>query len=144
MNWLHKISNATIDRMPKSISAGNHALIDYMLAGVTLGFAMYTFKRNKTAAMAALIAAMAEATNVAMTDIPGGVAKVISFPLHGRIDMGTSAMLAAMPGFMGFSDQPESRFFYGSAIFANVVVSLTDFTGTGAKAQSQALMAATE
>jgi hypothetical protein len=144
MNWLHKISNATIDRMPKSITPGNHALIDYLLAGATMGFAIYSFKRNKAAAMAGLFAAMAEVTNVAMTDVPGGMCKVISFPMHGRIDMGTSAMVAALPGFMGFADQPESRFFYGSAVLANVVVSMTDFTGTGAKAQSKALMAATD
>ncbi len=144
MNWLNKISNFTIDRMPKSISPANHAVIDYVVAGATMGFAIYCLKKNKAAAMAGLIASLAEVTNVAMTDVPGGICKEISFPLHGRIDMGTSAMLAALPGFMGFADQPESRFFYGSAVLANLVVSMTDFTGTGAKAQSQALMAATE
>ncbi len=144
MNWLEKMSNAAIDRMPKSISPQNHAMIDYMVAGATAAFAIYCFKRNKAAAMAGMMAAMAEVTNVAMTDVPGGICKVISFPLHGRIDMGTSAMLAALPRFMGFAGEPESKFFYGSAALASLVVSMTDFTGTGARAQSQALMEARE
>lgn len=144
MNWLEKISSSALDRMPRTITPGNHAVLDYLVAGATLGFGFYCLKRNKAAAVAAFMAAAAEVTNVALTDVPGGLYKVISFPLHGRIDMGTSAMLAAMPGFMGFADEPESRFFYASAAVATLVVSMTDFTGTGERAQSQALLSARE
>ena len=144
MNWLDKISNVAIDRMPKKISPGTHAAIDYCLAAATAGYALLCLRHNKPAAMAGLMAAMLEVTNVAMTDIPGGICREISFPLHGRIDMGTTALLAAMPRFLGFADQPESRFFYGSAMANSLVTSMTDFTGTGETAQSQSLLGARE
>ena len=144
MNWLDKISNVAIDRMPKKISPGTHATIDYCLAAATAGFALLCLRRNKPAAMAGLIAALVEVTNVAMTDIPGGMCKEISFPLHGRIDMGTTALLAAMPRFLGFADEPEGRFFYGAAVATSLVTAMTDFTGTGELAQSQKLLSARE
>ena len=91
-----------------------------------------------------MMAAMAEVTNVAITNIPGGICKEISFPLHGRIDMGLTAMLTAMPKFMGFGDEAESKFFYSAALATSIVTSLTDYTGTGELAQSQSLLAARE
>lgn len=142
MKWLMKLSNVAIDRMPKAISPGTHAMIDYGLAAVTVAFAIRCLRHNKAAAIAAFIAAAAELTNVMVTDIPGGVVRHISFPLHGRIDMGNTAMLAAMPGFMSFGGEPESRFFYGSAVATKLVTSLTDFTGTGETAQSEDILAA--
>ncbi len=142
MTWLERISNTAIDRMPSTISAANHAKIDYALAAVTLGAAIYFMRHNKTAAIAGFVATTAELTNVAMTNIPGGLTKSISFPLHGRIDMGNSALLASMPGFMGFSETPESKFFYGAAAAISLLVAMTDFTGTGERAQSQYLLEA--
>jgi hypothetical protein len=141
-NWLDRGSKMAIDRMPKSISPGTHVAIDYALAAGTAAFGIYCLRNNKAAGVAALIAAMAEATNVAMTDAPGGMCKTISFPLHGRIDMGLSGILAAMPKFMGFADTKESRFFYLSAAAASMVVAMTDFTGTGERAQSRYLLEA--
>lgn len=143
-NWVEKVSSVAIDRMPKKISPGTHALIDYGLAAATAVFALLCWKRNKAAAAAAMMAAMAEVTNIAITDIPGGVCKEISFPLHGRIDMGLTAMLTAMPKFMGFGDEPERLFFYSSALATGIVTSMTDYTGTGELAQSQSLLEARE
>jgi hypothetical protein len=142
MKWLLKLSNVAVDRMPKRISPSTHAMIDYGFAALTLLYAIKCLRHNKAAAMAGFVAAAAELTNVLMTDIPGGAIKQISFPLHGRIDMGNTAMLAAMPGFMGFGGEPESRFFYGSAATIQLLTSLTDFTGTGETAQSETILAA--
>lgn len=142
MNWLNRVSDLAIDRMPKRIDPATHATIDYALAAGTAAFGLMCFRTNKAAGVAAMVAAMAEATNVAMADIPGGVAKSISFPLHGRIDMGLSGILAALPGFMGFADTKEARFFYAAAAATTMVVSMTDFTGTGERAQSHAIMSA--
>jgi hypothetical protein len=144
INWTEKISSVAIDRLPKRISPSTHAIIDYGLAAATAGYALMCWKRNKAAAAAALMAAMAEVTNVAITDIPGGICKEISFPLHGRIDMGLTAMLTAMPQFMGFANEPESKFFYASALATSIVTSMTDYTGTGELAQSRSLLDARE
>ena len=144
MNWVNKISSVAIDRLPKKISPGSHAMIDYGLAAATAGFGLLCLKRNKAAAAAAFMASMGQVTNVAITDIPGGVCREISFPLHGRIDMGITAVLTAMPRFLGFADQPESRFFYASALATSILTGLTDFDGTGERAQSQSLLEARE
>lgn len=142
MTWLESISTAAIDRMPSKISARNHAKIDYALAAITAGFAIYCLQRNKTAAVAGLIAAAAGITTVAMTGVPGGLAKAISFPLHGRIEMGNSAILASMPRLMGFAGTSESKFFYGMAAAVSMVIAATDFTGTGERDQSRYLLEA--
>jgi hypothetical protein len=128
-----------MDRMPKRISPSTHAKIDYAMAAATFGFGVMCMGRNKAAGVAAMMAAMAELTNIAMTDVPGGICKSISFPLHGRIDGGTAGMLASLPQLMGFADTKESRFFYASAVATTLVVSMTDFTGTGERAQSRVL-----
>lgn len=142
IRWLQKVASVGVDRMPSKISPGTHAMIDYGLAIVTAIFAIRCLRTNKAAAVAGIMASLCELTNIAMTDVPGGICKEISFPLHGRIDMGNSAMLAAMPKMMGFADDPESKFFYATAVASTVVTGLTDYTGTGATNQSQALLAA--
>lgn len=140
MNWLNRLSNLAIDRMPKTISPGAHASIDYAVAAAFAGYGLVCMRNNKAAGMAAMMASLATVTNVAMTDVPGGMCKTISFPLHGRIDMGLSGMYAALPGLMGFTDTKESRFFMMGAVVGSLVTSMTDFTGTGERQQSQALL----
>lgn len=142
LKWLDRGSRMAIDRMPKRISPGAHTAIDYALAAATAAYGVRCLRRNKAAGVAALMASLAEITNVAMTDAPGGVCRTISFPLHGRMDMGLSGMLAAMPKFMGFADTKESRFFYLTAAAGSLLAAMTDYTGTGERAQSRYLMRA--
>jgi hypothetical protein len=52
---------------------------------------------------------------------------VISFPAHGKIDMGLAATCSAMPSFMAFEDEPEARFFRLLGMNITVVTALTDF-----------------
>lgn len=144
MNWLNRISNLAVDRLPSRVSPGTHLALEYGLAAATAGFAFMCLRRNKAAAVAGFIAAGAQLTNALMTSAPGGVAHVSSFPLHGRIDRGNAAMLAALPQFMGFAGDPESRFFYAAAAASSVLTGITDYTGTGERAQSRALAAARE
>jgi hypothetical protein len=140
MNWLNRASKLAIDRMPKTIDAKTHAKIDYAMAAAMAGFGIMCLRNNKAAGMAATIASLAQVTNVAMTDVPGGICKTISFPLHGRVDMALTGILATMPAVLGFSDTKESRIFALSAVAMSVVTAMTDFTGTGERAQSQALL----
>lgn len=118
------------DRMPKVISPQAHAIADYVTLG---GFILMTalfWKRNKKAAIASLICAGSEAVNTMLTDFPGGVAKVISFPTHGKIDMGLAATASSLPNFMGFADDPEAKYFRVMGLNITTVGALTDFEQT--------------
>jgi hypothetical protein len=115
------------DRMPKVISPQAHAIADYITLG---GFILMTtlfWKRNKRAAIASLICAGSEAVNTMLTDFPGGVAKVISFPTHGKVDMGLAATASALPNFMGFADEPEAKYFRVMGLNITTVGAMTDF-----------------
>ncbi len=115
-------------RMPKVISPKGHAIADYVTLAGLVGMSALLWKKKKRAAIAALTCAVAEATNTLLTDFPGGVAKVISFPTHGKIDMGLAATCSAMPNFMGFDDEPEAKFFRMMGINITVIGALTDFS----------------
>ena len=115
------------DRMPKVISPKSHAIADYIALGGLLLMGALFWKKNKRAAIAALTCAGAEAANTMLTDFPGGVAKVISFPTHGKIDMGLAATCSALPTFMGFGDEPEAKFFRIMGLNITTVAALTDF-----------------
>jgi len=116
------------DRMPKVISPKAHAIADYItLGGLTLMAALF-WKKNKRAAIAALTCAGAEATNTLLTDFPGGLAKVISFHNHGRIDMGLAATCSALPNFMGFDEEPAAKYFRVMGLNITTIAALTDFS----------------
>ena len=144
MTWLNRISNLAVDRLPARITPGTHLAMEYGLAAATAGFALLCLRRNKAAAIAGFIAAGAQLTNALMTGAPGGAVNVSSFPLHGRIDRGNAAIMAALPNFMGFASDPESRFFYAAAVASSVLTGMTDYTGTGERSQSRALAEARE
>lgn len=113
--------------LPKVVSPRAHAIADYSTAAIfLLGSALF-WKRNKRAAIASLLCGMAEAGVATLTDYPGGVKPVISFPLHQKIDFGLSSMTATMPSFLAFEDEEEKAFFrVQSAVIAGVAA-LTDF-----------------
>lgn len=118
---------ALSDRMPKVLSPKQHAIADYItLGGLVLMTAMF-WRRNKRAAIASLVCAGVEATNTMLTDFPGGVTDSISFRTHGKIDMGLAATCSALPNFMGFSDEPEAKWFRMMGLNITTVGALTDF-----------------
>jgi hypothetical protein len=119
---------AMSNRMPKVISPKAHAIADYITLGGLIVLSAICWKKNKRAAVAALTCAGAEATTTLLTNFPGGVAKVISFPTHGKIDMGLAATCSAMPNFMGFDDEPEAKFFRIMGLNITTIGALTDFS----------------
>jgi len=119
---------AMSNHMPKVISPKGHAIADYITLAGLVGMAAIFWKKNKRAGIAALTCAAAEATNTMLTNFPGGVAKMISFRTHGKIDMGLAATCSAMPNFMGFDDEPEAKFFRVMGINITVIGALTDFS----------------
>ena len=127
MPVLQKGVAAVANRMPKVISPTAHAIIDYITIAGWISIAAMTWKRDKRAGISALICAGAELGTVLMTDFPGGVAKVISFPTHGKIDMGLAATASAMPSFMGFDDASDAKWFRIQGLNITGVTAMTDF-----------------
>lgn len=111
--------------LPKVISPRAHAIADYSTALAFLAGSALFWKRNKRAAVASLICGAAGAGVLALREHPGGLGS--SAPMHKTIDFGLASMVAAMPEFMAFDDEPETRFFrLQSAVIAGIAV-LTDF-----------------
>ena len=127
MPVLQKGVAALANRMPKVISPKSHAIIDYATIGTWFALGAWFMGRNKRAGISALICGGAELATTLMTDFPGGVADVISFPTHGKIDMGLAATASALPNFMGFDDEDEAKWFRIMGLNITAVGSMTDF-----------------
>ena len=127
------------NRMPKVISPKTHAIIDYATAGAFIGMGIFLWRRNKRAAMASLICGGAEAATSLLTDYPGGVWRLMSFRVHGGIDMGLATLAGSMPEMMNFDESRASRFFTVQSLRIAAVTGLTDFTGTGEPRQFEQL-----
>jgi hypothetical protein len=114
-------------KMPKVITPGTHAILDYAVAGAFLIMGARLWKRHRRAAVGSLACGAAAAVNSMLTDYPGGVFRVIDYRTHGRVDAGLAALTAAAPRFLGFDDQVEARFFSGCALSETVITGLTDY-----------------
>ncbi|HKW66578.1 MAG TPA: hypothetical protein VJP04_04770 [Terriglobales bacterium] len=115
--------------MPKVISPRTHAVLDYVTAGTFLagGILLLARRRDKRAGVSALVCGVAETITSLLTDYPGGVTDLISFPTHGKIDMGLAAMTATLPELMQFSDSQDMGFFRAQAVLTTANAGLTDF-----------------
>jgi hypothetical protein len=127
MPVLQKGVAALANRMPKVISPKGHAIADYAAVGTFFLLAGLLWRRNKRAGISALICGGSELAATLLTDFPGGVAKVISFPTHGKIEMGLAATAASMPSFMGFDNEPEAKWFRIMGLNVTAVTARTDF-----------------
>lgn len=127
MPVLQKGVAALANRMPKVISPKGHAIADYATIGTFFLLGSLFWGRNKRAAISAFICGGSELATTLMTDFPGGVTPLISFPTHGKIDMGLAAACMAMPNFMGFGDEAEAKWLRFLGINITVVTGLTDF-----------------
>lgn len=130
MPLMEKGVETIANRMPKIISPKAHAIIDYGMAGSFIVAGAVAWKgEHKAAALSSWIVAGAELALSMMTDYPGGVAKLISFPTHGKIDAGMSGLIGSMPNLMRFSDEWPSWFFRSQGMTMAAVTGLTDFSG---------------
>lgn len=140
---MEKGVNLLSNNLPKVISPKTHAIIDYaVVAGGFFAIAGAAWKRHKPAAVASLICGVAETTVAMLTDYPGGVAKVIDFPTHGKIDAGFAAVVGTMPNLMGFTDEWPVWFFRSHALAMATVTGMTDFTGEARLDRSRGYRAA--
>jgi hypothetical protein len=71
-----------------------------------------------------------------LTDYPLSVKRVIPFPLHGALELGSGLVFIVLPFLFGFADdQPVARnLFIGSGIVFLLVWFVTDWKGAGTHA----------
>jgi len=119
--------------MPKVISPGTHAVLDYVTAGGFLVGAALFWGKNRRAAIASLACGIAELGTTMTTDFPGGVTPTMSFQTHGKIEGGLAATCSVLPTLLMFGDDPRAHFFRAMALNITTVAALTDWeapTGT--------------
>ena len=117
---------AVTKRLPK-VSPKTHAILDYALAGAFMATAAVLWKRHRRAAVASLICGGAQVATSLLTDYPGGVANVISFSTHRRIEMGLAGTLAAIPRIANIEGKTASTLFRTGSLALTAVVELTAF-----------------
>ena len=114
-------------RLPKVVNPRAHAVLDYVTAGAFLALGVMCWSRNKRASVGAFLCGAATAANAMLTDYPGGVTKVISYPTHGQIDAGLAGLAATMPNIFAFQEEDEAKYFRGLALAETIITGLTDF-----------------
>ncbi len=114
-------------RLPKVISPTTHAIIDYASVGtfVVMGLVFWK-KRQKRAAISSWVSGAQQGTLAMLTDYPGGVAKVVSYDTHLKIDAGFSGLVGTAPNLTGFSDEWPSIFFRSQAIALAAVTGMSE------------------
>ncbi|HET7186161.1 MAG TPA: hypothetical protein VFI82_15860 [Terriglobales bacterium] len=126
MPVLQKSVAALAHKMPKVISPKTHAIADYATIGAFGLLAGILWGRNKRAAISALICGGAELTTTLLTDLPGGMADVISLPAHVKIDFALAAAASALPSFLGFDDGSEAKWFRILGLNITTVAAMTE------------------
>lgn len=114
-------------RMPKKITPRVHAALDYAIAGSFFLAGALFWKRNRRAAMGALLCGGATAAVSLLTDYTGCNGKPISYPMHGKIETGLIAMTAAIPRLVRIEDEPQAKFFSRQALAKTAITGMTDF-----------------
>ena len=126
MAMLNSLAKAITKPMPRMISPKSHSMLDYVTAGIFLAGAGFFWKRNKRAAIASLVSGTAVAAVSALTEYPGGVNGVFGLERHRNIEIGLAAMVATMPAFFSFEDEPEKNFFRIQGVLMTCISELTD------------------
>jgi len=127
MPILNSLVRMTMKPLPRMISPRAHTIFDYIAACSMFASAAWLWPRSKRASVAALICAGTELGVGMLTDYPGGVRRVIHFVARREIDLGLAAMVATMPDFLGFDDEPEKKVFLAQGLAFTVLSELTDF-----------------
>ncbi len=126
MTVSNELVRATED-MPKPITPGVHAVLDYGVASTYFAVGIGLKNRHKAAStLAFLNGAMVLGLSM-LTDYPGGVWRVISFKSHGVADAMQAALAGLGPVLFGFAGDPEAAYFYGQAASEVGVIAATDW-----------------
>lgn len=129
MALLNKAASIFSNRLPKVLGPRTRSVIDYSIAGLFFTAGVLFWRRHKRASISAVLCGSGVLLNTLFTDYPGGVVEGMSFETHGKIDVGLAGLTASIPGLMGFADDPQARFFEGTAVAATLAAGFTDYQG---------------
>ncbi|HZQ96474.1 MAG TPA: hypothetical protein VFA67_15805 [Candidatus Sulfotelmatobacter sp.] len=140
MPTLNSLAKVVAKPLPRVISPRGQAILDYVLVGSFLGTATWFWRHNKRAALAALLCGGAKLAVTLLTDNPGGVRRVITPRARREIDLGLAAMVATMPEFFAFKDEPQKKFFLAQGALITIGSELTRYPerSSGRKERSRA------
>jgi hypothetical protein len=108
------------------------------MVGAFFASAGWFWRHNKRAAVASLLCGSAKLAVSLLTDYPGGVRKVIDFDTRREIDLGLAAMVATMPEFLAFKDEPQKKFFLAQGALIAASSELTKFPGNPRRRKERA------
>jgi hypothetical protein len=128
MPVLTSAADVATRRLPKVFTADAHHAADYLLAGSFIAAGAWFWRRNRRAALASWISAGSLLGLTMLTSYPGRNRRYLAFPLHGKIETGMAAMVAAMPEFLRLEDDKERHFFTVKAGLLTVISNLTSFS----------------
>lgn len=138
MPMLNSITKVAAKPLPRMISPKAHAILDYVIVGTFFASAGWFWRRNKRAAIASLLSGGAKLAVSLMTDYPGGVRKVIHYPVRREIDLGIAVMVATMPEFLAFKNEPQRKFFLAEGALITAVNELAQIPEPRRRAKERA------
>jgi Na+/proline symporter len=127
MPILNSVAQMVAKPFPRVISPKTRAVLDHVNVGILLMSGAWFWRRNKRAALAAMVGGGAVMALNLLTRYPGGAKNVISFRARREIDFGLAAMISTMPEFFAFKDAEERKFFVAEGVLMAVVTELTQF-----------------
>lgn len=128
MSFLTGAADVASRRLPKVVSADAHAAIDYVMVGSFAAAGAWFWRRNRRAALASWICGGSLLGLTLLTSYPGKGRRAIAYPLHGKLETGIAAMVAAMPEFLRLEDDRERHYFTVKAGLLTILSNLTSFT----------------
>lgn len=134
MPILNSLAQMVVKPFPRTISPKAHAIVDYINVGFLLMSGGWFWRRNKKAALGALVGGGTALVLNLLTSYPGGAKNVISFRAHREIDLGLAAMISTIPEFFAFKDDEERKFFLTEGVLIAAVTELTQFPGKDSSA----------
>ena len=128
MSVLTSTTDIATRRLPKLLNPDAHHAVDYLLVGSFAAAGAWFFRRNRRAALAAWISGASLLGLNLLTTYPGKHRRYLAFPLHGKIETGMAAMVAAMPEFLRLENDKERHYFAFKAGLLTVLSNLTAFS----------------
>lgn len=126
MAKLNSLTRMITKPLPRVISPRAHAVADCLRIGAYIAGAGWLWNRNRRAATAALVCAVAEGTLVFFTDYDGDSPDRLSFRTHRKLDVGMAATASAAPQLFSFEDDRSARkLFLAQGVLSTAVLELT-------------------
>jgi hypothetical protein len=113
--------------MDKQIDPTTHAALDYGLSALQV-FGPELLKLGPRASLVSAALGASYGATTAVTDTPLALKPIISFPLHGRLEVPFIAAMLGVPWLTGACKRPKAKlFFLGCVGMALANYLMTDF-----------------